>query len=147
MNGDDSVWHTQTTAYTEHERSRAELSRTEQCSVCADRMREGSRRMCMIAYPCYNIFTFLCYYFLLGRKSNASTPTVKPRLSKNICFYSLTVLRIACKLVLVVCLYTNDMKRFATQCHAMPERGFSSFLSLTLSFVRSYVQQTHTHTT
>lgn len=51
------------------------------CCVCV-------RRMCMIAYPCYNIFTFLCYYFVLGRKSNASTPTVKPRLSKNICFYS-----------------------------------------------------------
>lgn len=42
-----------------------------------------------------HVIIFSHFYAIIlcsGRKSNASTPTVKPRLSKNICFYSLTFL-------------------------------------------------------
>lgn len=94
----DSVWHTLTHTHTAHGERLESTSSSSSLSY-----------VYMIAYPCYNIFTFLYYYFLLGRKSNASTPTVKPRLSKNICFYSLTF-SFRSQLVLVVHLCTHTKR-------------------------------------
>lgn len=125
-----SYTHAHSHAHSHQAISLTELCRAEELScecVCV-------RRMCMIAYPCYNIFTFLCYYFVLGRKSNASTPTVKPRLSKNICFYSTSLshsltLCIAC---LPVCLLSMLTIHFAH--------------NLYLSYRFRYTHYAHSHT-
>lgn len=105
-----SVWHTHTHTHSHTSTSSDTQSHTPSAGSEFELLFLRWTVACVWLHIHVIIFShFYAIILCSGRKSNASTPTVKPRLSKNICFYSLTF-RFAValgKLVLVVHTYIS----------------------------------------